>query len=65
MDKEWTDCYSEALVHTPPEKLAKVKVAVTVSIPTDLDVNSSEAEQIIRDAIADSRTMLRTMLLAR
>lgn len=60
MKKPWTECYSEVRVYTPPEKLVKVKVAVTVSIPTDLDVNSSEAEQIIRDAIADGCTMLLT-----
>lgn len=60
MDKEWTNCYSEVRVYTPPEKLVKVKLAVTISVPADLDVNSREAEQIIRDAIADGCTMLLT-----
>lgn len=60
MDKDWANCYSEVCVYTPLEKLVRVKLTVTVSVPADLDVNSREAEQIIRDAIADGCTMLRT-----
>lgn len=54
MRKPWTEHEKAKMLHqvlTTPMK--RVKVAVTVSIPADLDPSSEDGERIIRDLIAN------------
>lgn len=54
MRRPWTDQEKVEMLHqvlTTPQK--RVKLAITVSIPANLDPSGSEGEKIIRDLIAN------------